>query len=61
MVNRKEGMNQESIQVPNTFRARHQREKGRIYSNDTTIKTLQAESQKDSLFPPKKWQNGYPK
>ena len=34
---------------------------GRSLSNGATIKTLQAESQKDSLFPENNWQNGYPK
>ena len=33
---------------------------GRNLSNCTSIKTLQAESQKDSFFP-KNWLNGYPK
>ena len=43
-INRKEGNDQKSFQdVP--------REKGRTLSNVTTIKPLQAESQKDSFFP----------
>ena len=33
---------------------------GRFYSNGTTIKTVQTESQKDSFFP-RNWPNSYPK
>ena len=33
---------------------------GHTLSNDTTFRTLQAESQKDSFFP-KNWPNRYPK
>ena len=57
---RKEDNDQESIQLPNTFRPRHQRERRTPLKHGTTIKTLQAERQKDSFFP-KIWPSGYPK
>ena len=50
---RKEDNYQESIQLPNTFHTRHQRERRthlKTQSNGTTIKTQQSESQKDSCF-----------
>ena len=46
-VDRQEGNDQESIQLLTPSVPRHKRER----SNGTKIKTLQAESQKDSFFP----------
>ena len=49
-ANRKEGNDQESIELPNIFVQDTKGKEGRIWSNSTTIKTLQAESQTDSFF-----------
>ena len=50
IINRKEGNDQEPIQLPKTFRPRHQRERW-THLKQRHHKTLQAESQKDSFFP----------
>ena len=49
-VNRKEGNDLESIQLFNNLRPRHHRER-KTHLNGTTVKSLKAESQKNSLFP----------
>ena len=61
-LNRKEGNGQESIQLPNLTPSVQdtKAKEGNTKSNGTTIKTLQAENQKDNFFP-KSWPNGYPK
>ena len=50
-INRNEGNDQESIQLPNTFRQRQQRERRTHLEQRHYNKTPQAESQKDSFFP----------
>ena len=56
-----EGNDQESIHLPSTFRPRHEKERRTYLKQRTTIKTLQAESQKDSFFQKKKKKkNGQP-
>ena len=61
MKNRKEGNDQESIQLSHTSHQRHQREKKtQTRNNWTLMETSLAESQTDSYFPIK-WPNGYPK
>ena len=56
--NRREGNDQESIQLSHTSHQRHQRERN---TNTKQLKeTSLAESQTDSYFPTK-WSNGYPK
>ena len=49
-VNRKKGHDRESIQLPDTFRPKHQRERKTHLKHGTTAKTLQAETQKDMFF-----------
>ena len=50
-INRKEGNDQESIQLTNISVQDTTAKEGRTKSNGTTIKTLQAESQKDHFCP----------
>ena len=49
-VNRKEVRDRESIQLPDTFRPKHQRERKTHLKHGTTAKTLQAETQKDMFY-----------
>ena len=59
--NRKEGNDQESIQLSHTSHQTHQREKKtQTRNNWTLMETSLAKTQTDSYFPIK-WPNGYPK
>ena len=58
--NRMEGNDRESWNYPTSSVQDIKGKEGRSKSNVLIIKTLQAESRKDSLFP-KNWPNGYPK
>ena len=49
--NRKKGNDQESIQLPNTFRPRHQRERSMHLKQWYHNQTLQEKRQKDNYFP----------
>ena len=60
MENRKEGSDQESIQLYHTSHQRHQRERNTNTKLLTLMETSLAESQTDSYFPTK-WPNGCPK
>ena len=57
-VNSKEGSDQESIQLPNNFRQRHQRERMTHLKQRHHNQNTKAESQKDR-FVSQKWPNGF--